>query len=109
MSGHTPTPYSILEFQSGMEVGNYEGENCREVCFVPYQGGSDKEDRCNAEFIVQACNNYQSLVEALEACADELHRLRQVLVPYYASKIEEPDEGVVTKAYEALARARGET
>jgi hypothetical protein len=56
---HTPGPWSIQEFPPRMmEIGNYEGENLRAVCDVPWMGGSDEEDEANARLICTAPELY---------------------------------------------------
>jgi hypothetical protein len=91
MATHTPTPYKAThigedEFRKEIII---DVATCGQVAEV-LDAGNGKE---TAEFVVRACNNFATLVEALERCIESDSGIEDELTAY---------------ARAALAAAKGE-
>jgi hypothetical protein len=90
---HTPLPWTTMEFENSIDLGNYEGDNVYDACSVSFQGGNDELDVENAKLILKGVNFHQKLVDALTTMEAYLG------FPYH-------DEPVVIKAREVLAELK---
>ena len=70
---HTPVPWR-QEWSKKSPSLNVFGANGYPVCRVPVHLSVGDDDEANAEFIIQACNAYDNL---LEACKDMLSVLTE--------------------------------
>ena len=55
---------------------------------------------------MESTSTNSELLKALEDCAEELQRLRDVLLPQYAGKIGEPDVEILNTARALIAKSK---
>jgi hypothetical protein len=71
---HTPTPYTfddkLWEIQSRSTID----DGVDPICLMSYLRGYEDECRANARFVVKACNNYESMLNALKTIAHGIDR-----------------------------------
>lgn len=91
MSEHTPTPWHL-------RGGSIDGANYANVFTSTAFSAVSKED---AAFIVQACNNFDALREALEAIIDECPKPK---LPYGVRVVEIVQAALSASAPEGTGR-----
>lgn len=103
---HTPTPWIVYKNSCYYEIkGDIEGDGCFQQigdtsvssALEPDDGLSLALGKANAEFIAQACNAYDDLVEALEVARIAIgdHHAAIPMIEKALSKTK-PDYKVVT-------------
>jgi hypothetical protein len=77
MTKHSKLPWSVNQSSSFTTITSNE----RDICMMPAVIGrpysEDDEDKANAQYIVQACNLYPQLVEALRGFKQALAMLEK--------------------------------
>jgi len=72
---HTPVPWTVhpqYTDRSVFPIGTTEPDGSSIILAeVNSRGGTEENQRANAEFIVRACNSHADLLAALEECVTE--------------------------------------
>jgi hypothetical protein len=122
---HTPVPWTrgvCNEIRQGTKtVGEYFARQKLIASCFPTNGTKEELDEvfANADFIVQACNAYDELVEQryelLEACKGTVRALEAHIMEMATATSVEPEEvcpcllNEVAKAHNAIMKAEGRT
>lgn len=85
MTKHTPTPWVVIENKRlGMIKINHkqpcEFGDTSDIAQI-FTSLDEEKDRGNADFIVRACNNHHSLLNALEELLKEFEELYETFDP----------------------------